>query len=77
MTEIKKAMILTDNVITNVILVLDTDNPANYGAEWLPDSPSNLDRGWYLENGQWVDPNPPPVPEPELTAEQIAAALAV
>lgn len=77
MAEIKKAMIVVDNVITNVILILDNDNPANYGAEWLPDTPADIGRGWFLQNGQWVDPNPPPVPEPELTAEQIAAALVV
>ena len=53
MSNIKKAMITSNNVITNIILVRDDDDPSKYGAEWLPIEPSNIAVGWLIQNGQW------------------------
>lgn len=74
MTNVKRAIQVQNNVVTSIILVDASDNPGTYGAVWV--SNDYIQLGWKLQNGVWVDPTPVPAVEPELTAAQIAAALA-
>lgn len=73
MINLRRAIQVQDNVVIGVILVESVDNPLTYDAFWAPNDDTQV--GWQLQNGNWVDPTPVPAVEPELTAEQIAAAL--
>ena len=73
----KKAIFIDNNTITNVILVNMDDDPTIYGATELALDNQDAEVGWILKGTRWIDPNPfvPIHLEPDLTPEQIVAAL--
>ena len=72
-----KAIQVSDNTIINIVIINANDNPSIYGAIALARDNQDAEVGWILKDNRWVDPNPiiPIELEPDLTAEQIAAAL--
>lgn len=57
-----RAAVLNDNVVVNIAVVSDGDDPAKYGMVACGD---DVGFGWTYENGVFTPPPPPPPPTEE------------
>lgn len=53
----RRAAVVEDGQVVNVIVVREDDDPAKYGAIWCPDE---VGPGWTYDGETWT---PPPNPE--------------